>query len=425
MRRKLLFGGGAAVVFWAAAALSFAQSPESDVPEGHPVAATETERWVIPEVPDSFLDGLKIGTKYFTLHWGLCFIGDYTAFQQNDASLEQVREQEDKKEFRSFRLMLRGQLHFLGAWNYLVTGEYKGFDSDPDGPLWQLTDLWVSRRLGSFATLKLGKQKESFVYEMVGDAANLPYQERFLSPFFTSRDVGVSLSDTYLDGHATWTVGWFNDWWTHGNSFHGSGNDFTGRFTFLPILGDDGKEYLHLAVSARYYQGDDDVLRFKGKPQSNVSSNYVDTGDLHADHAWSVGFEALWANGPFSVLAEYVRTEVPSTALGDPSFSGWYVTASWIPGGAPRPYDKNVAYARRPPVAGHPLGVVEFFARYGRVDLNSHSVQGGAMNELYTGVNWFMTKRWKAGFGYGNVDLDRLGIRGRTNIFLWRLQWIH
>ena len=84
-----------------------------------------------------------------------------------------------------------------------------------------------------------------------------------------------------------------------------------------------------------------------------------------------------------------------------------------------------MAYARRPPVAGHPLGVVEFFARYGRVDLNSHSVQGGAMNELYTGVNWFMTKRWKAGFGYGNVDLDRLGIRGRTNIFLWRLQWIH
>jgi hypothetical protein len=40
-------------------------------------------------------------------------------------------------------------------------------------------------------------------------------------------------------------------------------------------------------------------------------------------------------------------------------------------------------------------------------------------------VNWFATKRWKLGFGYGNVDLDRSGLRGRTNIFLWRLQWIH
>ena len=31
----------------------------------------------------------------------------------------------------------------------------------------------------------------------------------------------------------------------------------------------------------------------------------------------------------------------------------------------------------------------------------------------------------KLGFGYGNVDLDRFGVRGRTNIFLWRLQWVH
>jgi hypothetical protein len=47
------------------------------------------------------------------------------------------------------------------------------------------------------------------------------------------------------------------------------------------------------------------------------------------------------------------------------------------------------------------------------------------MNECYTALNWFATRRWKLGFGYGNVDLDRFGTRGRTNIFLWRLQWIH
>jgi hypothetical protein len=48
------------------------------------------------------------------------------------------------------------------------------------------------------------------------------------------------------------------------------------------------------------------------------------------------------------------------------------------------------------------------------------------MNEWYGGgSNWFATKRWKLGFGHGNVDLDRFGVRGRTNIFLGRLQWIH
>ena len=47
------------------------------------------------------------------------------------------------------------------------------------------------------------------------------------------------------------------------------------------------------------------------------------------------------------------------------------------------------------------------------------------MNEWYGGLNWFATRRWKLGCGYGNVVLDRFGVRSRTSIFLGRLQWIH
>jgi len=47
---------------------------------------------------------------------------------------------------------------------------------------------------------------------MVGDAANLPQHERLLSPFFVSRNVGVQLSNSVLDGRATWAVGVYNDW---------------------------------------------------------------------------------------------------------------------------------------------------------------------------------------------------------------------
>jgi phosphate-selective porin len=423
--RSLLWCGAISFLLAIAPVPAFAQSPESDVPEGHPPEA-ETH-WAFPEIPDKTLDALKIDTKFFTLHWGLCVIGDYTAFQQNEGSLEQVGKQEDTKEFRSFRLMLRGQIHFLGTWTYLVSGEYKGFDRDPGDPLWNMSDVWFSRSLGSLATVRIGKQKESFVYEMVGDAANLPQAERYLSPFFTSRGVGVSLSGDYLGQRATWTVGWFNDWWVKGQSFNESGNDFAARFTFLPILSADNKHYLHLAVAGRYRQRDDGVIRMQGRPQSNVSDSYVDTGNFAANHVWNLGLEALYANGPFGVLAEYVKSWAPSEALANPSFYGWYTTVSWVFSGAPRPYDRKagVAYARRPPVGGYPLGVVELYVRYGRVNLNDGAVAGGAMNEWYTGVNWFATKRWKLGFGYGNVDLDRFGLRGRTNIFLWRLQWIH
>ena len=45
----------------------------------------------------------------------------------------------------------------------------------------------------------MGKIKEPFVYEMVGDAANLPHVERLLSPFFVNRNIGFRLNRTAFD----------------------------------------------------------------------------------------------------------------------------------------------------------------------------------------------------------------------------------
>ena len=104
----------------------------------------------------------------------------------------------------------------------------------------------------------------------------------------------------------TWTVGWWNDWWVKGQSFETSGNDFAGRVTYLPFDSDEG--YLHVAASVRYNGGDNDTVRLKGKPESNVTDDYVDTGNIAADHQWESGLEALWAYRGFSVGGEYVRS---------------------------------------------------------------------------------------------------------------------
>lgn len=65
---------------------------------------------------------------------------------------------------------------------YLVAGEYKGFDGAPDRN-WDMTDVSLTFPLrGPGTTLTVGKTKQTHVYEMVGDAANLPQQERVLNP---------------------------------------------------------------------------------------------------------------------------------------------------------------------------------------------------------------------------------------------------
>jgi phosphate-selective porin OprO/OprP len=165
-------------------------------------------------------------------------------------------------------------------------------------------------------------------------------------------------------------------------------------------------------------------MRYKDRPESNVADNYLDTGNLTGDHAWHLGLEGLWNEGPFSVLAEYNRAWVNSPASNDPSFSGYYVTASWILTGETRPYDRTVGYARRIMPKGR-WGAPELVARFSHVDLDDGVVQGGRFDKTYLGINWWATRRWKVGCGWGHTWLDRFGTTGVTDSFQTRLQWVY
>ena len=404
-----------------------AQSVESDVPAGSAHLDKDASEYGVPDVATDVLEAMSYEDPHdrFSAKLGVALLaGDYTTFDQDDASREQVGVQHDAFEARSLRAMVRGHFELFRTWNYLFSYEYNGFDKDSADPSWTTTDVRVSTSLGKFGTLALGKMKEPYVYEMVGDAANLPQSERLLSPFFKSRNIGMQWSNTFADQRATFAVGWYNDWWVTGESFGGSGNDVAARLTALPVWSEDGARYLHLAASVRYYGGDDNQLRFRGKPATNVSDYYVDTYYFQGDHSWNTGLELLWNVNGLSVLGEYVTASVSSSELNDPNFHGWYVTGSWVLTGEHRPYDRNAAYARRIIPQGR-WGAWEVVARYGLVDLNDRHSAAGAMDGWWAGVNWWATKRWKAGVVYGDIDLDRYDLTGNTRTFLARIQWIY
>lgn len=381
--------------------------------------------FLVPDVPQSLVDQTQIKERWITLKVGLVTLADYTAFNQDSASISQVGKQQDQWEARAARLMFRGTIGTDYKIGYLVAGEYKGFETDPE-ELWQLTDVSLTFPLGGPATkLTVGKTKETFAYEMVGDAANLPQQERVLTPFFVSRNIGVKVIHVFGDDQRmTLSGGVFNDWFVTGDSLSDSGTDVSARFTGLVWDKRDGKSFLHLGVSGRYAGADNNTLRYKGRPESNVSGNYVDAGNLAGDHAWHLGLEALWNEGPFSVLAEYNRAWVSSAASGNPQFYGYYITGSWILTGETRPYDRTVGYARRVMPAGR-WGAPELVARFSHEDFDNATVSGGKFDKTYLGINWWATRRWKVGFGWGHTWLDRFGTTGVTDSFQTRLQWIY
>ena len=418
----------AAAVLACGAGPAFAQSVESDVTPESIHLVKDSSEYAMPQlVSDESLQSMQYQDEHdrFAVKFGLVIMpADYTTFDQDAASKAQVGNQRDEFEARSLRLMARGHFELFRKWNYVASYEYKGFDQTSTAD-WNVTDMRVSTVLGpQLGTVTLGRMKEPYVYELVGDAANLPHNERWLSPFFRSRNVGVQLSNAILDQRATWAVGWFNDWWVEGESWSGSGNDFAGRLTALPVWGDNGANYLHVAASSRYYGAADDQLRYRGKPASNVADDYVDTGKVPGDHAWHTGLEALWNVRGYSLLAEYVRADLSTRDGSNPTLDGYYVTAGWVLTGEHRPYDRKAGYARRILPQGR-WGAVELIGRVGRVDLDDGSVRGGTMDGWWAGVNWWGSGRFKTSIGYGNIDLDRFGVTGNTKTLLTRLQWIY
>jgi phosphate-selective porin len=410
-------------------AVAHAQAPESELPptpgqaEGAllPIGGGVP----LPDVPAPVQAATRVETRGFTLKPGLVILGDYTFVSQDARSVAQVGEQADQGQLRASRLMLRGTIGTGYVVRYLVAGEYKGFDGAADRD-WDVTDVSMTFPLGGpSSTLTVGKTKQPFVYEMVGDAANLMFQERVLSPFFVSRAVGVKFSHVTADRLSTVSVGVYNDGWA-GDSARGpnDGTDVAARVTRALWLEDGGRRLLHVGAALRRVGPDGGTLRYRGRPESNVLDFYVDTGSFSAERAWHGALEALWQHGPFSVIGEYVRANVDAPASGDPSFSGAYLGVGWVVTGESRPYDPTVGYARRVSPDG-PRGALELVARASRVDLDDAAIRGGRFTKSYLGANWWATNRWKFSAGWGRTWLVDGGLKGTTDAVLVRAQWVY
>ena len=380
-----------------------------------------------PISPDYLLPDLPAGSlvhegRGLTIKPIIAIVVDYTAFEQDESSLEQVGKQDDALDLRAIRLgafvRSKGKL----GWTFTFTTDYQE-KRTRDDQVWQMYDVKFDIPISPMK-LTVGKQKEAFVFDMVGLMPQLPTQERILSPFFVTRNIGLQFSGPLAGERMTWAAGIFNDSLETEHSLRTTATDYTIRVTGLPSVSSDNRNYLHLGLGLRQAGSDDGSMRFSGRPGSNVADKYLDTGSFIADSATMLSLEAVWSQAPFMLLAEHIEGWVDAPESGDPHFAGSYLTASWVVTGESRPYLRNKGYAGGIVPSGR-FGAVELAVRYGHVDLADGLVDGGILSHWSFGVNWWTSAQWKVGLSYGNADLDRFNLNGNTKMLLLRTQWMY
>ena len=237
-----------------------------------------------------------------------------------------------------------------------------------------------------------------------------------ITAFRTLRHLGVSV-DPYGDNWGA-QIGLFGDGVADpAVAANDEGWSFASRFTFAPVMSDD--MLLHLGGSWRYRTPDSPLeqVRFKASGESHViGETLVDTGNVNGVESYTTAaLEAMYRVGGFTVMSEYNVTDLNRNALPEPSFAGGYVSLGWMITGEAREYNaKRGLVGRLKPSAnfatsGDGLGAWEVAARYNTLDLTDEGVNGGEMDSVTVGLNWYPTQFTRLMLNYVRNDLDATG----------------
>ena len=375
--------------------------------------------YVLADLPG---EALVYESERFWLKPIIAIVADYTFFEQDASSITQVGLQDDSRDLRAARLGLALRSKSSYAWEMFFAVDYQEKRTRKDDTF-QLYDLRLRLPVGP-VRIDIGKQKQPFAYEIAGLSILNPQQERILSPFFVTRNIGIKASGQMAGDRMTWAAGWFNDWLETNATFSDNADDYVARMTGLVSVTPDNLDYLHVGLSVRRAGPDSDFFQMSGKPESNVADRYIDTGEFSGDFVAEIGIEIAWDRGPFLLVAEHIDARARSPENGDPRFSGSYVLASWVITGESRPYLRQ-AGTSGPITPNSRHGAFEIVTRYSRLDLRDGLIDGGVLRKWHYGANWWISPQWKAGLSYGDADLDRNGLAGNTRMWLVRLQWYY
>lgn len=350
---------------------------------------------------------------------------------QDSNSEEQVGDLNDFNggEIRAFRFGIAGTLNFKRPWVYTLLAAThvfdKGYNSkETSHPT--LLDYRLDIPLFKGMVMSIGKQKEAISMErlLIGTQLSMSERPAVIDAHFPFRNVGVTFSGRQFNERVTWALGVYNDWFDASQKFKESSNQIIGRLTGLVYVSDQERQLLHVGLGIRYDDAKED-LYFQSSPEFNLSSLFVETGPFEADRSLTYDLEISWRGGPFWLSTEIIRNQNKSPDLENPVFGGFHVSGTWVLTREMRKYNKRNGTMGGVPVSrsvyqGGP-GAWELASRFSRIDLSNGLVDGGEMDILSMGLNWWLQPTFGISLNYRYIILERNQVKGRSSGLLARI----
>ena len=365
---------------------------------------------------------------------GALLIENTRWLSQDVNNQQQVGEVEGFKggSIRGLRAGFIGSFNFKKPWTYVLfiatTAFERGF-ADEDLNEFLLFDYKVDIPLGK-VNMSIGKQKEPISLERLTSLLYIPGQQERSSVadgLLPSRNTGVVLNGTFLSNRMSWAGGVFNRWFEVGQSFNETATVFTSRVTGTPYLSADESNLLHIGIAMRS-SNTKEGIRYGSKTEIFRGPVSTDTEHFESNSSLTFDFEMAWRKGPLLIIAEYLRSNVIATIRNDPSYGGYYVTASYTLTGEMRPYEHRSGVFKPIPTSKSVIaggwGTWDVFARWSYIDLTDDIMDGGKMKTLSTGIYWWPISSIQWNINYRYSLLDRYGVIGANHGLVIRLGFI-
>ncbi|MFO0426969.1 MAG: OprO/OprP family phosphate-selective porin [Planctomyces sp.] len=345
---------------------------------------------------------------------------------------------QDSVDFRRARLRADGTMYETLDWalefdfvNSINADPTAGAEESNVDHVPAPTDLWMTfRELPVVGNVRVGNMKEPIGFEHLHSSRYLDFLERsygqdaFYGASNNGFTPGIMAFDNWDEEHGTWSTGFFKN--TVNPFAYGIGDGeyaWTSRVTYLPWFEEKGRYLMHLGVAGSMrdpaLKNGQQNYRARGSlrngpgPLTPVIANtrafttsQVDFGALEAAiQIDSVLIEAEYICGVNKDSVGNGFSAPAGAALGDVVFSNWYVQALYFLTGEHREYEtKSAVFGRVIPHrnygdGGH-LGAWQIGARYNVLDLVDSGVDGGYLEDVTLGLNWFLNPNLKVQTNY-------------------------